>query len=226
MQVTPQTQTTACDRADVFNILRIADRQLSSQTNTAETPARLINPLIRCASIVDAETTNHVHRVAGYARHLAQACGWTGWKLDHLTIAATLHDIGKIGVRPDLLSKPGRLSPTERRAVERHTILANTLLRGCKSPLLGMIREVATHHHERWDASGYPNGLGGPEIPLAARIVSLADVYDALTSDRPYRRALSQDAALAMIAEGAGTQFDPVLAVTFLNLHASAWKCA
>jgi len=223
---TPRPGTTALARADVFNTVRAADRELMRGAAAIPAQSTLIASLVQCASIVDDETTNHVHRVARYARSLAQACGWKGLQLEHLTIAATLHDIGKIGVSRTLLSKPGRLTQPERAAVERHTTLADSILRGCMSPLMRMTREVATHHHEHWDGRGYPLGLKEANIPLAARFVALADVYDALTSDRPYRTALPRDSALAMIAAGSGAQFDPALAASFLAIHEASARCA
>ena len=223
---TPRPGTAALARADVFNTVRAADRELMRSGGAAPSRSTLIASLVQCASIVDEETTNHVHRVACYARTLAQAWGWKGLQLEHLTIAATLHDIGKIGVSRTLLSKPGRLTQPERAAVERHTTLADSILRGCVSPLMCMTREVATHHHEHWDGRGYPLRLKEANIPLAARFVALADVYDALTSDRPYRTALPRDSALAMISAGSGSQFDPALAASFLAIHGASAQCA
>jgi putative two-component system response regulator len=224
--LTPEIGTAAFARADVFRLIRAADARLAGTDATPAATAVALRPLVRCASAVDAETTDHVHRVAGYARGLAQACGWTGAMLDCITVAAVLHDIGKIGVPASLLAKPGALTRSERNAVERHTTLGDALLRGCKSPQLRVAREVAAHHHERWDGAGYPHGLAGNQIPASARIVALADVFDALTTDRPYRRALSTETALEMISDGTGTQFDPTFASTFLNLHRPARKCA
>lgn len=223
MDHTPATQTAAFTRAEVFNTIRAADRMLATDTRADPTTIRA---LVRCASIVDEGTTDHVHRVAGFARSLAAACGWKGIELEHLTVAATLHDIGKIGVAPALLTKPGQLTPRERAAVERHTTLAESLLRGCTSPLMRMARKVGAHHHEHWNGSGYPHGLAGSRIPIAARFVALADVFDALTSDRPYRPALDCDLALSMIAAGAGTQFDPTLTAAFLRIQGASLSCA
>ncbi len=222
MDRTPESPTAAFARAGIVGIIRAADAGLA----LGRTADQCVRPVIAVATLIDAETALHVHRVAGYACGLAGACGWSASSLRHLGVAALLHDVGKIAVPSRLLSKAGPLTALERATVRHHTILARTLLGACRAPELRMAREVATHHHERWDGRGYPHGLAGTSIPLAARVVALADVFDALTSDRPYRSALSVETALGMIAEGAGTQFDPALAAAFLNLHDETRRCA
>jgi HD-GYP domain-containing protein (c-di-GMP phosphodiesterase class II) len=129
-------------------------------------------------------------------------------------MAGFLHDVGKVGVPSELLARPAALDPQERVAVERHPVIGVALV----DPL-GLPAEVSMairHHHEWWDGRGYPDGLYGNQIPLAARIVSIADAYDAMTSDRPYRRALSQEIALDELKRFSGVQFDPVLVKEFL----------
>ena len=222
MHLTPHPERTAFARTNIVRILRFADAQFDSRGSAAD----VIDRLVRIAIYVDADTSGHVQRVAGLARALALECGWTGAPLDQLTVAAFLHDIGKIGVAASVLQKPGPLDPTERLAIQRHTTFAAALLRGCRSQELRIARAVATHHHERWDGTGYPHLLAGTQIPAPARIVALADVFDALTSDRPYRPALSTGAALALIGSAAGTQFDPDLTDAFLSLHGTVRKCA
>jgi HD-GYP domain-containing protein (c-di-GMP phosphodiesterase class II) len=226
MHVTPSTQRTASARANLVSIIRAADRQLASRNNSLDDRAAAIRPLVECVSTVDADTRTHVQRVATCTRRLAQSCGWYGPALENLTIAATLHDIGKVAIPRELLSKPGSLSAAERAVVEQHTTRALAILNGCSSAAMRTTREVAVHHHERWDGAGYPNRLARTEIPLSARLVALADVYDALTSDRPYRPAIDHETAISMIAAGAGTQFDPFLTSVFLSLHHGAGRCA
>jgi putative two-component system response regulator len=222
IHVTPETGTTAFTRADIVRLVHDADAALVSSAGAAAAH----NEVVRLAALVDAETTGHVQRVADLASGLAIACGWPTSALGQLGVAAVLHDVGKVAVPTCLLTKPGPLTSAERSAVEQHTTFARTLLGSCRSPELRMAREVAGHHHERWDGTGYPHALAGPAIPRAARIVALADVFDALTSDRPYRRALSVETALAMIADAAGSQFDPSIAAVFLNIHREARRCA
>jgi putative two-component system response regulator len=223
-QLTPETATAALARANIVGIIRTADVELAGASRRPDRKAITIVEWI--ASLIDAETGGHVGRVAMNACTLARACGWSATSVDHLAVAALLHDIGKIAVPPWLLAKRGPLTASERTVVERHTTFARVLLAGCRSPELRMARDVAAHHHERWDGDGYPHALAGARIPLAARIVALADVFDALTTDRPYRRALSFDTALGMIGEGAGTHFDPCLTAAFLNIHGEARRCA
>jgi putative two-component system response regulator len=224
IHVTPDPGTTAFTRADIVRLVHDADASLMASAGAAAAAA--LNNVVRIAALVDADTTGHVQRVADLASGLATACGWPMLALGQLGVAAVLHDVGKVAVPAGLLTKPGPLTSAERRAVEQHTTFARTLLGSCRSPELRMAREVAGHHHERWDGSGYPHALSGPAIPHAARIVALADVFDALTSDRPYRGALSVETALALIADGAGTQFDPSLTAVFLNIHRDARRCA
>ena len=121
-----------------------------------------------------------------------------------------LHDIGKIGIPDRILLKPEALTCDEKRIMETHTELGESLISSLPH-LQGVAREVIVHHHERWDGTGYPRGLAGEAIPLAARIFAVADAFDALTSDRPYRRAVSESEALAEICDHSGTQFDPVV---------------
>lgn len=224
IHVTPEPETTAFTRSDIVRLVRHADAELASTAGIAA--AAVFGRVVRIAALVDAETTDHVQRVAALACALAKACGWAAPALEQLGVAAVLHDVGKVAVPTRLLTKPGPLSGAERRAVERHTTFAWKLLGSCRSPELRVARQVAAHHHERWDGTGYPHALAGTSIPIAARVVALADVFDALTSDRPYRPAMSVEAALALIADGAGSQFDPALTAVFLNLHREARQCA
>jgi HD-GYP domain-containing protein (c-di-GMP phosphodiesterase class II) len=128
-----------------------------------------------------------------------------------------LHDLGKIGLPDSILLKPGPLTEGEIRRMSEHPILGARLLEPL-TYLSGVVRDVVLHHHERWSGAGYPHGLRGEQIPLAARIFALADSFDAMTNDRPYRRALSLDHALEEIRAGAGAQFDPELARVFVDL--------
>jgi HD-GYP domain-containing protein (c-di-GMP phosphodiesterase class II) len=128
---------------------------------------------------------------------------------DAMEAAFLLHDVGKIGIPETILTKPGGLGDTERRVLQTHPILGERIVAPLGFP--DVVRQVIRHHHERWDGSGYPDGLAGQEIPAAARLFSIADALDAMTSLRPYRRPISFEEAIAEIVRGSGTQFDPQL---------------
>jgi len=161
----------------------------------------------------DTGTGAHSQRVQRYACELA---GVAPGLLEDESVeyGFLLHDVGKIGIPDNVLLKKGSLSSTERRLVETHTVLGEQLLSGV-ALLQGQGLQIVRHHHERWDGGGYPDGLGQAEIPLGARIFAVADALDAMTSDRPYRRALSWEAATAEIAGEAGRQFDPLVVEAF-----------
>lgn len=163
------------------------------------------------------ETGDHVGRVGALCAQLAERLGWDEARAAELQLASLLHDVGKIAIPDRLLLKAGPLSVDERGQMERHTTIGHRMLSGSASSLLGLAAEVALHHHERWDGLGYPFGLRGEEIPIEARIVTVVDVFDALTSDRPYRRAFSRGQALAMLAADRGRQFDPAVLDAFLD---------
>lgn len=177
----------------------------------AETVARLG----RAMEFHDLETGEHVERVAECARLIAVELGLTAVVAERLRLAGPLHDIGKIAISEAILRKPGALSPRERSAMERHTEVGRELLAGSGNELLELAATVAWTHHENWDGSGYPRGLAGDEIPLAGRIVTVADVFDALTSDRPYRGARTPEDALAYVIEQRGRKFDPAVVDAF-----------
>jgi len=193
----------------------------------AQLTESVILRMIRMAEVHDpSETTPHVERVSGYAAILfeewARRRGLEGANLerqrDRLRIAAKLHDVGKVGVSDRVLKKPGLLDEHERGEIERHVIIGGDLFDDMPTDYDEAAREVALMHHERWDGAGYPHRLSGESIPQVARIMSIADSFDAMRSERPYRRALSDQEAMQEIREGAGRQFDPRLAKTFLQL--------
>jgi response regulator RpfG family c-di-GMP phosphodiesterase len=156
----------------------------------------------------------HAQRTSFYAGMLCDRLCLSAREQEQVRVAGFLHDVGKVGVASELLARPGALDPQERRAVERHPVIGAGLVEP-----LGLHAEVSMailHHHEWWDGRGYPDGLFGAQIPIAARIVAVADAYDAMTSDRPYRRALSQSVAIEELKRFSGVQFDPVLVKEFL----------
>jgi putative two-component system response regulator len=128
-----------------------------------------------------------------------------------------MHDIGKVGIADKILLKPGRLDPGEFDIMKRHAVIGYELLKGSSSRVLQVGAEIALGHHEKFDGSGYPNGISGEDIPIFSRIVAVADVFDALTSERPYKKAWELEAAVDFLNEGAGSHFDPVCVKAFLN---------
>jgi response regulator RpfG family c-di-GMP phosphodiesterase len=162
----------------------------------------------------DHGTGQHSQRVHRYAVELARSVAPEMAEDESVTFGFMLHDVGKIGIPDRILQKPGPLNPAERRLMETHTVLGEQLLRGV-SFLRGTGLEVVRSHHERWDGDGYPDGRAGSDIPVAARVFAVADAFDAMTSDRPYRRAMSWAAAGRELIEQAGKQFDPAVVTAF-----------
>jgi HD-GYP domain-containing protein (c-di-GMP phosphodiesterase class II) len=164
----------------------------------------------------DEETGMHIKRTGLLSELLARAASWSESQADTIRLAAPMHDVGKIGIPDAILRKPGKLTPAEFDTMKTHTVIGAKMLEGSRSAILAMARDIALCHHERWDGSGYPQGLSGPAIPEPARILSIIDVYDAMSHDRVYRPALAEDEVLNLMTRGAGTQFDPVLLAVFL----------
>ena len=177
---------------------------------------RSLDALARTMAARDASTHRHAQRVQHYAVTLARENQLHDPRmLDAIHVAALLHDIGKLGIPDRLLRKPGPLTRDEYDIVKQHAVLGADILAGlgCTGPLATIVR----HHHENWDGSGYPDGLRGDRIPAGARVLAIVDCYDALTSERPYRRQLSHDEAVSMIGERRGTMYDPLLVDVFLR---------
>jgi putative two-component system response regulator len=159
----------------------------------------------------------HIRRMARYCRLIGEALGLDDEACRTLYLAAPMHDIGKIAIGDAILLKPGKLSPEERAVMEQHTAYGYRLLADGSSELVRHAAEIARCHHERWDGSGYPRGLAGTAIPLFARIAAVADVFDALTSERPYKQAWSPESAAEHLAQNSGKHFDPACVTAFLN---------
>lgn len=164
----------------------------------------------------DIVTYDHSRRVATYAQRLARYLGWSRRDARDLALAALVHDLGKTWIGNDILLKNDKLSEEERREMERHPIIGARILIGCD--VHPFFVETVLYHHEAWDGRGYPNGLKGEEIPLSARILTVADVFDVITSQRPYKAALPQDAARERLIKGSAASFDPMVVRAFLNL--------
>ncbi len=196
---------------------RELDRKVRDQTHTInETRLKIIQRLGRAAEYKDDATGMHVIRMSHYARVLGLAAGMSESAADVLLNAAPMHDIGKIGIPDSILQKSSALDEAEWDVMKTHTEMGAEIIGEDESELLQMAAVVARSHHEKWDGSGYPAGLSGEEIPMVGRIVAIADVYDALTSPRPYKEAWDAERALDYLQEQAGSHFDPALVSLFV----------
>ncbi len=189
----------------------------SSEGELRRLREEIITRLSWAAEFRNQETGEHIVRVGLYCALLARLAGLAAERTEMLRVAAPMHDVGKIGIPDRILLKPGPLTEEERRVMEAHTEMGHRILAGSGVPLLDLAAELALTHHERIDGTGYPRGLAGEEIPIEGRIAAVADVFDALTSDRVYRRAYQPDEALATMSEGRGTHFDARLLDLFLE---------
>jgi putative two-component system response regulator len=203
----------------VFNgFLRDISERLEAQENLQAAQHEALQRLAIAAEYRDDETGQHTRRVGDLSARLAAELGLAAEEVELLRRAAPLHDVGKIGIPDTILLKPGRLTPDEFDQVKTHTVIGAKMLAGGGFPLLETAECIARSHHERWDGTGYPAGLAGGDIPLAGRIVAIADVFDALTHNRPYKSAWSKEEGLAEIEAQRGRQFDPELVDAFRML--------
>lgn len=209
-------------RARVRTHLALYDQQRELERMVRErteelnkTRLQIIRNLGRAGEFRDNETGRHVIRVSHYCRLLAQAVGMNDEDSDLIFQASPMHDIGKIGIPDKILLKPSKLTDAEMSVMRRHAVIGAEILGEYRSRLLDMARIIALTHHEKWDGSGYPHGLSQDEIPLVGRIAALADVFDALTSERPYKRGWAVEDAVGYINREAGKHFDPNLVTMF-----------
>jgi putative two-component system response regulator len=184
----------------------------------SETQKEILRRLALAGEYRDNATGNHVARVSHICRTLALAAGLTDDFADLIFQASPMHDIGKIGVPDYILLKPGRLEPQEMTIMRRHAQIGGTMLGGHPAPILQLAHSIALHHHEKWDGSGYPDAMTGAAIPVEVRIVAICDVFDALTSSRPYKKAWPVDAAVDYLREQSGQHFDPHLVEVFVSI--------
>lgn len=197
-----------------------AEQNVAKQTKRlAKAQVEVVTRLANAAEYRDDLTGKHTLRVGHVAALLAEHLGLDDETVSVLRVAARLHDVGKIGISDTILQKPSKLTSEEFETMKSHTVIGGQILNGGESPLLNMARDIAAAHHEHWDGSGYPNGLRGEEIPLTARIVSVADVYDALGHARPYKRAWTHEEVIAEITRQNGRQFQPEIVEALLALH-------
>lgn len=209
---------------------RFLHRQLARQNETLEVKVRertkelaeaqveILNRLALAAEYRDDVTGRHAERVGIVSSMIAEALGLHTEEVRLIRQAAPLHDVGKIGIPDAILMKPGSLTDAEFEVMKTHTEIGGRILSGSRFPLLQMAKEIAIYHHEKWDGSGYAGGTVGDRIPLVGRIVAVADAFDSLTHERPYKPAFPAERALAIIKQDTGTHFDPGVSEVFLEL--------
>jgi hypothetical protein len=180
--------------------------------------AETVRRLSMAVEFRDEDTGAHIERIGRFSTLLAEQVGMSAEFCRRISHAAPLHDVGKVAIPDAILLKPGALTPEERAIVETHAEEGYKLLRGSSSSILDMAATIALSHHERWDGKGYPRGVAGEQIPVEGRIVAIADVFDALTSDRVYRKAFSVEKATEMMLEESGRHFDPALLQAFMEV--------
>ncbi len=214
---------------NLLHVQRLQDRLFEQNANLEEEVAErtrdleharieILDRLALAAEYRDDDTQEHAWRLGRTCALLALGLGLPDREMELLRRAAPLHDIGKIGIPDSILLKPGRLTEQEFEQIKTHTTIGAEILSGSTSPLLRMAEQIAITHHERWDGGGYPIGLAGEQIPLAGRIVAVADVFDALTHQRPYKSAWAVKEAVAEVFQQAARQFDPDVVHAFIEL--------
>lgn len=195
------------------NLLALRQSRLALQDRAAE---ELVMRLSKAAEYRDPETGVHIERMARYSSLIARRLGWGAEAVERLELAAPMHDVGKVGIPDMILLKPDRLTEGEFAIMKQHAAYGWEILKGSSSGLVQLAARIALTHHEKFDGSGYPNGRAGEDIPLEGRIVAVADVFDALTSNRPYKAAWPLDKAADFLQEQRGRHFDPACVDAFL----------
>ncbi len=194
------------------------ERIVRNQTQLIrDTQSEIISRLFNALLSRHAETGSHVRRIGLMSAFIAEKLGWSTSQVDLIRAAAPLHDVGKIGISDAILLKPGPLTHDERQIIQQHAEIGGKILSNSQSPIIQMAERIALWHHENWDGTGYPHKLAGELIPMEARIIALVDVYDALRSDRVYRRSLEDQAVMEILAKGRGTKFQPELFDLFVS---------
>jgi putative two-component system response regulator len=189
----------------------------SSNRNLMRAQEEIIRRLSIASEIRDEETGAHILRMSAYSALLAEEVGLGAQEVELIRVASPLHDVGKIGIPDRILRKPGKHTPAEFEIMKQHTVIGHRTLSGTGYALLDTAATIALCHHERWDGSGYPEGLAGERIPMAGRIVAIADVFDALTTRRIYKPAFTLEHSLELMRASSGTHFDPELFAAFLR---------
>jgi len=201
--------------ADDFNqtILELKTTNQKLQESYLDT----IHRLALAAEYKDEDTGDHIVRMSRYCAFIANKYGLPPMEVHHILYASPMHDIGKIGVPDDILMKPGKLTDEEFEIMKTHTTIGAKILAHSKSEILKVAEQIALYHHEKWNGTGYPHGLSGDTIPLTARIVAVADAFDALTSKRPYKDPYPFEVACDIIKKERGQHFDPTVVDVFLR---------
>lgn len=216
-------------RINVGKRLVTAERQLRQYSHSLESVVRqqteairqtqgeIISRLFSALESRDQETGDHVRRIGFISARLGFYLGWKDQQVDSIQAAAPLHDVGKIGILDRVLLKPGPLTDEEFEVIKTHTTIGAHILGGSSNPVIQLAERIALSHHENWNGSGYPEGRSGTDIPIEARVVAVADVYDALKADRVYRKGMPEEKVLSIIEEESGRKFDPEIARLFLK---------
>jgi putative two-component system response regulator len=194
----------------------LEERILERTRQLHDTRLQVVRRLGRAAEYRDNETGMHILRMSKISALLGREIGLDGYQCELLLHASPMHDIGKIGIPDQILLKPGKLDPDEWEIMKRHAQIGADILSGDDSEMMAMACEIALTHHEKWDGSGYPHGYSGEQIPLVGRIVAVADVFDALTSVRPYKKAWPVEEAVELLQKESGRHFQPLLVEQFL----------
>ena len=212
--------------ARVKTHLALHDQQIACETTIMHRTAELekshrsaIYMLGEAGHFNDSDTGVHIWRMAAYAKAIAQAAGWPVHHAEMLEMAAPMHDTGKIGIPDAILKKPSQLDAEEWKIMKTHTTIGHSILSKSDAPLFQMAADIAHAHHEKWDGTGYPTGKKGATIPESARIVAIADIFDALTMRRPYKEAWTTEASLAEIKRSSNTHLDPNLVELFMSIE-------
>jgi len=195
----------------------LAEEVQKATREIREREEEVIHRLSKAAEYRDPETGGHIKRMSWYSKHIASQLGFSLAEQSLVLEAAPMHDIGKVGIPDAILLKPARLTESEFSLMKEHAVIGYKILNGSASRLMQTGAEIALSHHEKYDGSGYPNGLKGDEISIYGRIIAVADVFDALTTERPYKKAWSVEDAVAYLQKNKGKHFDPLCVEAFLT---------